>query len=150
MLDGAHALAHGELDVLGGDVVLEIDEGLHLLRIVGMRNRAVIAAGSRNGAGDAEGALARRSRRRRARAMPFGKRGRQLEHAVTGAGGALVLRRDAGNIDLPRRVEGELAAGLREEMHGGRPSPRHQHEIAGDLAHGPDGAVEADGAQAGS
>ena len=29
VLDRAHAFAHGQPDVLGGDVVLEIDEGLH-------------------------------------------------------------------------------------------------------------------------
>ena len=84
VLDRAHALADREADVLGGDVVLEVDEGLGRRRVavgrqllerdaragaVGGRRRGPAASASRPAS---RGGLRRRRRRRRssAAAMP--------------------------------------------------------------------------------
>ena len=68
VLDRAHALAHGELDVLGRHVVLEVDEGLHLLRVARMRHGAMETAGGRD--------RRRRPRRRARSARPQQRRRR--------------------------------------------------------------------------
>ena len=132
MLDRSHALAHGEPDVLGRHIVLEVDEGLHLLRVARMRNGPMETAGGRDRAGDREGALARRARSSGAGAMALGERGGEIEGPVAGADRCLRLRRGAGHIDFPLRIEVELAARLREEMHRRRPAARHEDEIAAD------------------
>ena len=64
MLDRMHAFAHGKADILGADIVLEVDEGLD----GGVRPGAFGSTG--HAAGPVEGLLALRSRscrRRRSR-----------------------------------------------------------------------------------
>ena len=68
-------------------------------------------------------------------ASPSASASRETEGRVAGAGGPLALHGRAGQEDLQRLVEGELAARLREEMHRGRPAAGHQKRVAGDRPH---------------
>ena len=86
VLDRAHALADREADVLGGDVVLEVDEGLCLRRVAVGRQLLEGDAGAGAVGGDGIGLGARprgrrrgrraRRRRRRRRGRPRCPRGR--------------------------------------------------------------------------
>ena len=75
-----------------------------------------------------------RRRRRAPGSVAFGERARKIEGRVAGAGRPLALRRRSGLEELQRLVEDKLAARLREEMHRGRPSTRHEQRVAGDFS----------------
>ncbi len=109
MLDGAHALAHGQADVLGGHIVLEVDEGLDAI----VRSPRPLAAPSRNARPIVASPVDFR-----AVASPVpparpagGKRlrqARQVVRAVAGADASAILRADAGQeapvAPRPRRA----------------------------------------------
>ena len=64
--------------------------------------------------------------------MTLGDAGRQRDAAAAGAGGAFGLDGNVRHEGADGFVPGELAAGLAEEMHRGRPAASVQHEIAGE------------------
>ena len=117
VLDRAQALAHRELDVLGADVVLEIDEGLGVPARRALerraerrrtRRRVVDCIGSRAPARQIRPprGLAPAARPRRAPRQDRTRRCRRRRSARAWA--------DRRAENLPRLVEGELAARLRE------------------------------------
>jgi hypothetical protein len=105
MLDRPEALAERQAQILGRDVVLEIDEGLAA--------RALAVAG--NGPERPQ----RRGRRLEAREIAGG-----------GTGAAEVLRSLAGNERLEPVVEAEPATALREERDVRIPAARDEEEVA--------------------
>ena len=137
MLDRAIAFAIGELDVGGGDVVLEIDEMLAVTAdglVRGhdpdrRRGRVFAARGIRRLARIArEAGIARR---RLARRMTLCQAIAEAEAAPTGARRAFGLDRDAGHEGADGLVPFEFAARLAEKMDRGRPTAGMEHEIAG-------------------
>ena len=117
-------LAHGELDVLGGDVVLEVEEGGGPARI-DVGRPAPASAGTR---------CARRSPRSCApRRRPMPPRQRRSRRQARGRGRNPRRRRrrsvppgrssPAGR--RPPRVEGGLPRELREQVHRRRPAAGH-------------------------
>ena len=139
VLDRAHALLDRQAHVLGANVVLEIDERLRApVRVNGgLMDRRV---GERwKNAADGVGARCRRDepgrcRRRAPGRVAFGERARKIEGRIAGAGRPLALRRRSRLEELQRLVESKLAARLREQMHRGRPSARHEERVAGDFS----------------
>ena len=132
MLDRAQALAHGELDVLGGDVVLEIDEGL---APSGGPAHAARRRGSRRGARWRRETENERSLGAPAAAAPARgpRRGRRQRSKVPlqAPTDACVLRRDGlGQRFRVAASKSSLPRGLREEMHRRRPAARHQDDVA--------------------
>jgi hypothetical protein len=102
------------------------------------------AAGGRKFALDhAARPLPRQARGGATRRVAFGKACREAEDAVAGAGAGDVLRGSAGHEHLPRLVEDQLAARLREQMQRRRPAARRQHDVAGERLRLADGAVRA-------
>ncbi len=134
VLDRAETLAHRELDVLGGDVVLEVHESLDAGRVAAVRQGAQRAAAlarvvarHRMAAGPLRGIAG--SPRPRGRALV--ERRREPPGARTGAGRGLHLRGVARQVSLRLGIEAQLAAGLREQVDGRREAARHQQEVAG-------------------
>ena len=134
VLDRAHALANGKADVLGGDVVLEVDEGLD--RAVGSCARTCsehaagkILAGIGLGLGSPGHAAARFLCRLRAGGPCLVERRGEAVGAAAGADGDAVLRIVARQEALGGVVEDDLAARLREEMHRWRPARRDQQRV---------------------
>ncbi len=133
MLDRAEAFADRELDVLGRDVVLEIDESLdarritavrqgteHAARIVGVVARHRIGQTFLLGSGRGGACLG-----------AFVESGPDPPRSRAGPDRALHLGRIARQVTLRLGVKAELAARLREEMNRGREAARHQKSVAG-------------------
>ena len=121
-------------DILGGDVVLEIDERLDRRVGTGAGGSAQHAARpALRGSSPRRCALRRFARRppsAASRRPPgLGDRRRQPVGAVAGADRDAVLRIVAGQEALGRIVEGDLAARLREQVHRRRPAGRHQDRV---------------------
>ena len=104
MLDRLHALAHRQRNVLGGDVVLEVDEGLDRGRVV--RGGQVADIGP-------------------ATEAPLAGAGPDAADLFVG-----LVRQIGAPVIRP----GKAAERMRPQMHRGRPAPGHQHGITGQLA----------------
>ena len=130
MFDGFEPLADGKVDIPGGDVVLEIDECLDAsgIGIGGQHANRPEAVGRRRGREGAAGAAARRGA---AGGKAFGENLAEIVAAIGGAGRAGCLDRLIRDEGIERRVEAQLAARLREQMHRRRPAARHADAIGG-------------------
>ena len=148
VLDRAHALAHRLADVLGGDVVLKIDEGPAFFRLEPRNGdfaehaaRPALAGSDLDlpGSGLAEtGRLCGRF----SRCQSLAGGGFERVRAVAGADRHAVLRIFARKEALGRLFEGDLAARLREEMQRRRPAGGGEQRVDGDAplvpaVHGP-------------
>ena len=121
MLDRAKAFAGRDGEVLGRDVVLEVDErfAVRPARRRRERQRRISAH-----AGDVEcSGLAA------ARAVSFGEAGGQIECSGAGADGLFMRGRLSGQKRSAAGIEAKLAARLRKQVHRRRPAIRHQHRI---------------------
>ncbi len=154
MLDRAEPLARRQQDVLGGDVVLVVHEGActrggPVRRAPGERGRV-----DEVGAIDPPGRLVRgktaASRGITPSGRTIGECGGEAVLAAAGAGGALALDREGGQVGTLLRIEAELAAGLREEVNRRRHAARHQQQVARESASTTDPAVLVDRADLGS
>ncbi|GJE72684.1 hypothetical protein CHKEEEPN_4243 [Methylorubrum podarium] len=133
MLDRLEALADRELDVLGGDVVLVIDEGADLGRVrVGGHDPHRLEAGRRHGGLEVPPLVG--PRRGGAGGEAVREAGGEIVAAARRAGRALRLGRRAGHEGIDPRVVGQLAARLREQVDGGRPAAGHADAVAGKKA----------------
>ena len=137
MFDRAHAFAGCELDVLGCDVVLEIDKGFDAARIMRMRDGPQEAAMRINHAGELHLGCVALGKTGfgcgiKTGCKPILKGLRQCLGAFARARRALGLRRLARNENLTGLIKHKLTARLREQMHGGRPAAAHQNQIARD------------------
>ena len=133
MLDRLEALAHRELDVLGGDVVLVIDEGADLGRVrIGGHDPHRLEAGQRLRRPEVLPCIG--ARRGGAGGKALRKAGGEVVAAAGRTRRALVLRRTARHEGIDALVVGELAAGLREQVDGGRPAAGHADAVAGENA----------------
>ena len=124
VLDRAEAFARAEPQILGGDVVLEIDEGLAAAEV---RSLACVAADgvTAHRAGDREAFAASGPRLRRPHSLRPGIG--EVEAAVACAGRPLRLQPKPSGRNAPSAlVEPQLAARLREQMHRRRPAAAHQ------------------------
>jgi hypothetical protein len=135
VFDGDESLARGERQVLGGHVVLPIDEGLVLGSGIRHRQSTEIAFDAARERIDGEcawrrGGGAGRGNHARAGFGAVGQGFGQIEHAAAGTGGALGFRGLAGDERFQRIAPGKLAARLREQMHARGEAPGHQHGIA--------------------
>ena len=141
VLDRAHALLDREPQVLGANIVLKVDKRLGAAIGEEMRRGAQHAARGRKHPGHRKDfSLSRcgeagRGRRLAARRVAFGERAGEIEGGVARPRRSFALNGGSRLEDLGELVEGELAARLREQMHGGRPAARHQQRVARDLAH---------------
>jgi hypothetical protein len=135
VLDRLESLANREPQVLGRHVVLEIDEGLHTAggdmarhspsRQKRCLHRLANRRPVRLGCGKARPAgCFRASTRTLGEAIGKG------EAAVGGAGRLLGLERLLGHESGDGRIEAELAARLREQVHGRIPAARDQETVA--------------------
>ena len=137
MLHRVIALALGESEILGGDVVLQIDEAL-----------AAASAGERHRpqrfqwrlgevvttrcAGTGRRREARHARRFCPRLLAFAQAIAEGEAAPRRACRALCLTGLVGHEARNALVVAELSLGLGEQMHGGVPAARHAQQIAVD------------------
>ncbi len=152
MLDRMHALAHGKADILGADIVLEVDEGLDVVLAASAFGSADHAAGPgmRIRTGQRDG-----WRLGRTRSLGRGETGSgclvkqclQIVGAVAAADADAVLGIDVRQEALVGSIEFQLAARLREHVHGRRPACAHQKRIDLDLA-GRAAAIAANGDRA--
>ena len=129
MLDGVHALAHGEAHILGTDIVLEIDEGHDM--VIGTRTLC---------RADQMAAHGGKARGLRGFDCPpadgcgccsdgFCQRGVHVVGAVARADGSAILDMDIGYEAAVLFVELQLATRLREEMDGRRPAAGDQQAV---------------------
>ena len=130
VLDRGEALAHGQAQVLGGDVVLEVDEGLlpagdepdrrgqPQRRLVHLRQLGRLGREARGPGGGGTGLGTLLQGRTQARGT------------VAGTGRAFRLERGAGHEAGEVLVVAEAAARLREEVDGGVPAARHEEKVA--------------------
>ena len=150
VLDRAHALADREADVLGGDVVLEVDEGLGRRRVAVGRQLLERDAGAGAVGGDGVGL------RRRPRGRRRGRPGRRRRRRRSSAAAMPQRPRPApamctASVFLPGRKalsvssQARLPLVWREEVQAGGPAAAHQHRVAGDVARGAGLAVLARG-----
>ena len=134
VLDRLITLARRQGDVVGGDVVLQVDEALgtrgrgrngpeRLQCTARLRHRA--RCSQRDGSADA-----RTLGRSDAGAVAFDQRGRQVEAAIGGPGRQDGQRRRVGHEGGKRIVVAQLAACLREQVHRGIPAARYADQVA--------------------
>ena len=130
--------AHGQREVLGGDVVLEVDERTRRLQVVGLRQHARQAVHAELAGLHAvfrrRDRMPCRQRRLRAHARAVVQDLGVAIDAAARTGRRLRLRRDGRQEGLACCVELELAARLREQVHAGRITARDQQGVALDAA----------------
>ena len=138
VLDRAVALAQRQLEVVGGDVVQQVDEVLAALAERPVRGHQPLPARRQEGCVAGFGYLLLAPLglepsglgRILAGGETLGQTGGQAEGAVAGARRALGLSRLAGHEAAPRLVEDHLAARLAEQVHRRVPSARDGKQIA--------------------
>ena len=137
MLDRTHALAHGKPQILGGHVVLEIDEGLGLAGATVGGQFLLAAAGAGAVALDLEATFRdgepHRLHRRHSGRIAVDKGGLVSPKPAARTGDLAGLGLVIGQEGLAVRIPGERPLGVREQVQGRRPAARHQQCVAGDL-----------------
>ena len=134
MLGGAVAFEPRKLDVLGGDVVLQIDEGSTLAAMHPPERRGergVLTADRRHGRHRSGEAQIARGLRAEPRAIL--KRLGKGEMTCRGAGHVHALWLGPGNEGGKRLLPDRLAAEMAGQMQGGIPAVGDREQIAGDL-----------------
>ena len=138
VFDGAEAFAHGQTDILGGDVVLEIDEGLGGGGVPVGRQLTARRAGEGDLAGDGIGGCsagkARIGCRGETGRRAFGERRGKAEVTIARTGAAALFDMLGRQEDLAILAPFELALGMREQVQAGVPATAHQQSVAGEFA----------------
>ena len=130
MLDGLEAFTHRQFQVLSGDVVLPVDEGLGPIAAI-MRQGPDHALGIALDRLDGKGLGHRMTGRIGPRCKAVGQGLRQPELAPASACRAFSLCRLTRQIGFQGLVPHHLAPRLREQVNAGRKAAGHQNGIAG-------------------
>src|SRR5262249_28184883 len=128
VFDRLEALAHGEVNILDRDVVLEVDERASCETRLSAALRGPRRAGERGACG--RGGWRRGGDRFRARPGSGRKAIRELVMPLRGTSRAFLLDRASGDEGVDIRIERKLAARLREQMDRRRPPSGHRDAIA--------------------